>query len=310
MYLVTGSGGFIGRRLLKFLKQTNKPIRLVSKNKGFNTGSNINLQYITCDFERESIEEGVFDGVKFVFHLAGISESSTCLKDQFIYEKVNVKATLDLALGALKNGVQHFIFISSTKAAEYFVNDRGDIEPLTPANFDLYSKSKKEAELGLLRLAKSTACPMKITIVRPALVYGPDVKGNLRHMFNLVGRNFFPPLPRVNNCKSMIHVDDLARFLIFLTLENLNQPSGKIFIATDGNDYSTREIYESMCVAINKKVPLWSVPFIIFKILKVLHPNFKRSFDKLFGNDCYSSSEINKIGFVPKFNIWDKKSWI
>jgi UDP-glucose 4-epimerase len=57
---------------------------------------------------------------------------------------------------------------------------------------------------------------MHVSIVRPSLVYGPRVKGNLRLMMAGIKKGWFPPLPETGNRRSKIHVDDLVRVILLL----------------------------------------------------------------------------------------------
>jgi len=136
---------------------------------------------------------------------------------------------------------------------------------------------------------------MAITIVRPSLVYGPNVKGNLKTMFSGIKKGWFPPLPEVGNKRSMIHVDDLVRG-IFLVAED-ERADGRIFIATDGVPHSSREIYDAMCNVLGKSIPKWSVPKILFYICSLVSPRIKHKIDKLLGDEFYSSDELEKLGF-------------
>ena len=92
---------------------------------------------------------------------------------------------------------------------------------------------------------------MKIIIIRPALVYGRQVKGNLKSMIRGIDAGWFPPLPETNNKKSMIHVDDLVSAILFLNgKDNLK---GNFFTVTDGKFYSSAEIYNILCTVLEKK---------------------------------------------------------
>ena len=51
----------------------------------------------------------------------------------------------------------------------------------------------------------------------------------------------------------MIHVDDLVCALLLVA--NDERANGEIFIATDGQPYSSREIYEAMCHVLGKSIP-------------------------------------------------------
>ena len=86
---------------------------------------------------------------------------------------------------------------------------------------------------------------------------------------------------------------------------NNDLANGEIFHVTDGKTYSTREIYESMCFVLNKSVPNWIMPKIIFDIVSKFSPYFKNKIDKLLGDELYSSKKIESIGFKPKFTMKD-----
>ena len=166
---------------------------------------------------------------------------------------------------------------------------------------DWYGKTKFEAENKLLRIAKNSK--MDVVIIRPALVYGPEVKGNLRAMQSAIQKGWFPPLPKINNSRSMVHVDDVVRALIFLAKDD--RTSGEIFIVTDGIDYSTRDVYEIMCNISNVKIPRWSVPSIFFKILARINSNLKFKVEKLLDTEKYSSEKLKSLGFKPKKTLKD-----
>jgi nucleoside-diphosphate-sugar epimerase len=97
---------------------------------------------------------------------------------------------------------------------------------------------------------------MHVSIVRPTLVYGPGVKGNLALMQLGIEKGWFPPLPEVGNRRSMIHVDDLVQVLLLAA--NDDRANGEIFIATDGVPHSSANIYEAICHVLGKAVPRWN----------------------------------------------------
>ena len=56
---------------------------------------------------------------------------------------------------------------------------------------DPYAISKLEAETGLKKIVDETG--LELIVVRPPLVYGPDVKGNIKALMKLVSLGL--PLP-------------------------------------------------------------------------------------------------------------------
>ena len=95
----------------------------------------------------------------------------------------------------------------------------------------------------------------------------------------------------------MIHVDDLVRAIMLVSKDQ--RSNGKILIATDGNLYSSREIYETMCVLVNKSIPNWHVPKFMFDLLKFMSNRLKYKVDKLLGDECYESKGLGDLGFKP-----------
>jgi len=144
---------------------------------------------------------------------------------------------------------------------------------------------------------------MHVSIVRPSLVYGPNVKGNLRSMLSGIEKGWFPPLPETENRRSMIHVDDLVRALLLLTEDE--RANGEIFIATDGEPHSSREIYNAMCSTLDKSIPKWSVPKFLFDMASLISPRIKYKLNKLLGDECYSSAKLETLGFKAQKTLKD-----
>ncbi len=287
-YFITGASGFVGNRLINAL---DGDIRVLSRI------SQANLDTVVCDFRSDSIPKDSLHGVDIVFHLAGIAhDTSDQTKAIDLYQKVNVDATVELARLAIKSGVRKFIYISSVKACGKEVLGRcGNEEDQSEPN-SIYGKTKREAELKLLEMSRNSK--MHISIIRPALVYGPNVKGNLKLMLSGIRKGWFPPLPKTGNKRSMIHVDDLVRAILLVT-KDVNS-NGEIFIATDGIFYSANEIYKMMCSLEGKSVPGWSVPKIFFNLISIVSPSIKHKINKLLGDECYSSKKLEALGFSAK----------
>ena len=157
----------------------------------------------------------------------------------------------------------------------------------------VYGKTKREAEIKLLEIGQKS--DMHVSIVRSSLVYGPGVKGNLRLMLSGIEKGWFPPLPETGNRRSMIHVDDLVRALMLVAEDE--RANGEIFIATDGEPHSSREIYEAMCAVLGKLVPWWSVPKLLFDITAIISPAVRYKIRKLLGDECYSTEKLKSLGF-------------
>jgi UDP-glucose 4-epimerase len=295
--LVTGGTGYIGSRLIKHLISCGNPVRTLSRRIIPNT------ETILCDFEKEEIPANTLDSIDTVFHLAGLSKDiGNNRKLEGLYKKINVDISVCLGKYAMIYNVKHFVYVSSVKAAGEIITKQDclteeDVGELT----GIYSRTKREAEVSLMNLSKNS--DMHLSILRPSMVYGPNVGGNIGSMLSGVEKGWFPPLPEIENRKSMIHVSDLIRALLFLASNN--DTNGEIFIATDGLNYSSRDMYNIYCDLLNKTPPSWSVPEFVFKMLSLVSMSLKNKVNKIIGSECYSSEKLRHLGFEPKLSLQD-----
>ena len=288
---VTGPTGFIGRRLVHRLKEKEEgrwgQIKVLSRM------SYPEFETVVCDLQSDAISHDALEDVETIFHLAGYSHDlSDTSKVEHLYRAVNVDATLKLAELAVASSVKRFVFVSSVKAG-------GSTEDVDAKPEGVYGQTKREAELAILELGRQSG--MHVSIVRPALVYGPGLKGNLALMRRWIEKGWFPPLPETGNRRSMIHVDDLVQALMFVAEDD--RANGEIYIATDGESYSSRQIYETFCAVVDKAVPQWSVPRVIFDIVSLMSSRTRYKIDKLLGDEHYSSKKLQSLGFKAQRSL-------
>ena len=290
---ITGATGFVGKRLVKAIGANIKVLSRVKQP---------DYETVVCDFEKEDIPKSALESIDTVFHLAGFAhDMQDPSKVEDLYHVINVDATVELARLAVESSVKRFVFISSVKAgggpdSDQCANESDQGEPE-----GIYGKTKREAELKLLKIGKESG--MHVSIIRPSLVYGPNAKGNLKLMLSGIKKGWFPPLPETRNRRSMIHVDDLVRAILLVSEDK--RANGEIFIATDGKPCSSREIYGVMCSAVGKSIPKWSVPKVLFDMVSLLSPRIKYKVDKLLGDECYSSAKLEALGFKAQKTLKD-----
>jgi len=285
---ISGATGFIGQRLVRAIDSN---VRVLSRKK------QSDYDTIVSDLQSAVIPDNTLDDIDTVFHLAGFAhDMRDTSKIVDLYYKVNVSATVQLANLAVKSGVKRFVFVSSVKAGGNPPFGTCANEKDQKNTEDVYGKTKREAELKLLEIGKESG--MHVSIVRPSLVYGPGVKGNLQLMLSGIEKGWFPPLPETGNKRSMIHVDDLVRAILLVADDD--RANGEIFIATDGTPHSSRDIYNAMCSVLGKSIPKWSVPKNLFDIASLVSPRIKYKLNKLLGDECYSSAKLEALGFKAK----------
>ena len=176
---------------------------------------------------------------------------------------VNTDGTLNLARQAAAAGLKRFVFVSSikvngeaTKLGGFFTADD------TPKPADEYGMSKLEAEEGLIQLAADTG--MELVIIRPPLVYGPNVKGNFAKLSALIAKGTPLPLGMVKNKRSFVSIDNLVNLII--TCINHPKAANQIFLASDGQDLSTPELLTGMALAMERDIKLFPLPLPLLSI--------------------------------------------
>lgn len=263
--LITGSSGFVGSYFIN--KYKNK----------------YNIK--TFRFLKDNIANLNCEGMDVVFHLSALVHQMGGASEQE-YEKVNVVQTLQLANKAKKNGVGHFVFMSTVKVyGEETISKYTETSPCFPE--DEYGKSKLKAEIELQKLEDES---FKISIIRTPIVYGYGVKANIKSLVNLVNKISILPFGKIENKRSMVYIGNLCYLVDII----INQQKSGIFLASDDNPLSTSKLIELIAKNLEKKVYLIQVPF--FEILlKILRPSFHKR--------LYGSLEIDNSITKEKLNL-------
>jgi nucleoside-diphosphate-sugar epimerase len=290
--LVTGASGFIGRVLCAYLLQKGVKVTAVSRTPHpLPWFSAAQYRSHALDMTKAVLPRDYWSGVDVVFHLAGMAHagSKSQISDK-TYHVINVEVTDSLLQQAVLHDVKRFIYFSSVRA----------IDPI-----DRYGYSKRLAEETVLSYGQQKM--IKVSVLRPTLVYGPGVKGNLLTLQKAIQAGWFPAIPETGNRRSLISVQDLAH-AAWMMAESPNTHD-KTYIVSDGVAYSTRQIYEVFSHIAGRKPGRWAVPKCAFWLVTKLA--FKpQLFDKLFGSDFYPDMALSRdTGWEPQHSLWDIEHW-
>jgi len=256
--LITGCSGFLGQGLIKEL--TEHKISALGR-KLFESKNIMNHYYGILD-ANSSYKDALINK-ELVIHCAArahiMDDKSSNPLDE--YREVNTAGTLNLARQTAQAGVKRFIFISSIKVnGESTAIDKPFISSDKRLPQDPYGVSKSEAEVQLLQLAEETG--LEVVIIRPALIYGPDVKANFASLLNLVSKGL--PLPFgciTTNKRSLVSITNLVDLIV--TCIDHPKASNQVFLVSDDHDISTALMVKEMSKALEKPnrslpVPLWT----------------------------------------------------
>lgn len=254
--LITGANGFVGRALVRQLRAAGRPLCAVSRRPEF-SGAGIETR-IVDDIADTCEQDGFFDSVDTVVHLAArvhmMGQSGAGEMESYLRENTEITARLARAAAAAK--VRRLIFLSSIKVnGEECTTAYTEASPPTP--MDSYGISKWRAEQALAEIAADTG--LETVILRPPLVYGPDVRANFLSLLRLADSGIPLPLGGLNrNTRSLIYLGNLVSAIIRAV--DHADAAGRTFLLRDGEDLSTAALVGRIRTALGRPARLIPVP--------------------------------------------------
>ena len=233
--LVTGASGFVGRALVAELANAGHPVRAAMRQPADVFPRSVEVVAVS-DLTRPVEWRALLKDVVTVVHLAGIAHTGPAIPEE-AYDRVNRLATAELASAARAIGIRHLVFISSIRAQCGPASDQILRETDPPHPTDAYGRSKLAAEDAL------RSADLPFTILRPVLIYGPGVKGNLERLIRLAQKPWPLPLGLCRNRRSLL----ARQNLIGAIHHALQSPAakGETYIVADPAPLSLAEIVRS-----------------------------------------------------------------
>ncbi len=287
--LVTGASGFIGRPLVAALDGAGYAVRAAVRDRrgqGFPSGVEVAA---LPDLAAPIDWPALVGGVDAVVHLAGIAHVGPDILES-AYDRVNHLATAGLAGASATAGVRRFVFMSSIRAQTGAVADRPLSEADDPRPTDAYGRSKLAAEAAVR--ASGVPC----TILRPVLVYGPGVKGNLASLLRLAALPIPMPFGRLTNHRSMLALCNLIAAIRF-ALEDAHAVN-QTFIVSDPDALSVAETISILRAAMGRNPALLAVPPGLLSALLGLIGQ-RASFARLAGTLIAEPTRLLAAGWRP-----------
>jgi UDP-glucose 4-epimerase len=208
---VTGSEGFVGKRLVQRLNE--RGVETVTVDLISPPGSNT----IKADICLPDIIDLIPYEADAIIHLAGFARNPDCHNKAYTCFKTNVMATLNLIEAAESKKVKQFIFASSEWV--YGEWQDGTVKdasfPINAASLTSeYAFSKYVSEVNLRQKYNHGFCP--VTILRFGIIYGPREKNwsAVESLFNAVQTQDEVRVGALRTARCFIHIDDIVSGIV------------------------------------------------------------------------------------------------
>lgn len=218
---LTGATGFIGRHLLRSLSAQGYRVRvLLRRPVELPPGAS---GAVVGDLTRPMNMAAALADVDAVVHSAGLAHAMSGTPEDD-YRASNTDATRRLGEAAARARVRRFVFLSSIRAqtgpsAQGIVAETDAAVPT-----DAYGRSKLDAETALSKIGLDWAA------LRPVLVYGEGVKGNMAALMRLAASPYPLPLGSIAGRRSLVSLDSLSDAVVTV-LRAREHLSGPLILA-------------------------------------------------------------------------------
>jgi nucleoside-diphosphate-sugar epimerase len=248
--LVTGASGFIGRALVNDLAAQGHWIRAAMRQPADIFPRQVEVVAVS-DLARPLEWRPLLRDIEAVVHLAGIAHAGPGVAEE-VYDRVNRAATAGLATAAARTGIKRLVFVSSIRAQAGPASPHVLTEADPPRPTDAYGRSKLAAEMAI------RAANVPFTILRPALIYGAGVKGNLASLLQLAQSSWPLPFGGLNNRRSLLARENLVNAIHLV----LGEPAAatQTYLVADPEPLTMAEIVGALRAGQGRRPGLVAIP--------------------------------------------------
>lgn len=253
--LLTGSSGYIGRKLAPRLKQEGHEIVGIDRARAENAALD---RFIECDLLQPEYYADAAREADLICHLAaakgdwGISDAE--------YHRDNVEATRSLIETARGGRAKQWLFYSTVSVLG---PSRAPLdENASPRPTNAYGRSKAACEQMLRSYAEEEA-DIQVIALRPSVVFGPDNpwNTNIFRLIDAIYRNRFLMIGRGAEVKTTSYIENLIDAHMHLIRRRAGIGRGmEIFHYVDSPAESTAALVDNIYNVLEKKRPKLRLP--------------------------------------------------
>lgn len=286
--LITGGSGLVGTQLSEKLVEQGYEVVHLSRRQS----NNSRYKIYTWDIPNGIIEEGAFENVRYIIHLAGAGIADKRWSDK--RKQTLTSSRVDgakLIYSYLKSG-QHNVkaFISASAIGIYGFDTGGILqsEDRLQLGDDFLATLTKKWELAADQFQ---AFGIRVIKLRIGLVLS-EKGGLLGKLLPLGNIGLSSAFGSGEQYMSWIHIDDLANLFLH-TIEH--QEIQGVYNAVAPNPITNKEFLSQLAMVINKPYFLPNTPKFVLKLI------FGELSSAITGGNLVSSTKIEQAGFNFQF---------
>ncbi len=283
---LTGGTGFIGRYLLRELSARGYRLRVLLRRPSVLPSECASA--VVGDLARPQNMSAALAGADVVIHSAGVAQEMSGVPEDD-HRALNTEATIALARAAQRAGIRRFVFLSSIRAQSGPTSAAVLTEHLEPRPTDAYGRSKLAAEQGLAKL------DIDWVALRPVLVYGPGVKGNMARLIALARSPFPLPLGGLEARRSLLALDNLVAAIdVLLTAP---APLRRPLIVADPGPLTIPQMLAALRRGLGRRPALFRVPSALLEVA-LRATGRAQIYERLAGPLVADATAITQLGWT------------
>jgi UDP-glucose 4-epimerase len=268
---VTGSGGFIGAYLVRYLVQQGYHVRCVDnflRGRPERLKDVVGIETFNADVRSKEAMLEIFRGCEVVFHLAAVNGTENFYNHPDLVLDVGVRGAIAVCEASIAAGVPDLVVASSAEVYQTpsVVPTDENVPLVMPNSLNprySYGGSKLISELITFNYCRNKL--RKIQVFRPHNVYGPDM--GWKHVIpQLVGKLQHAAVdakPKItlqgdgSETRAFCHVDDIVRGIVTMWREGETM---NVYHIGTMEEVSIRDLTHMICDAYGVEAEIVSGP--------------------------------------------------
>ncbi len=304
---ITGGSGFIGRNVVKRLKDKYELTLLLLPDEPSTGFGDLNI--VRGDITRPNSLSGLIEGHDTVIHMAGAVGYQSWRNTL----STNVDGTRNVIKKAVRAGVIRFIYMSSVSVYGRIPDLKITEEQPYKKIRDPYGDTKLEAEQLVRKYAEKNR--IDLTILRPTAVYGEGDNKFLPQLTENIKSGKFRIMGDGTQSVDLVNVKDVAE-AVYLTLLR-PESIGQVYNIANENNPSWNEFLKTVSkeldIPYKQRIISYKLAYRIAGLMELLSifrnkpPKLSRYAVRLVGKQYdYSIQKAkDELGFEPSVDLLD-----